>query len=111
MEGRLKNEFPNLLMMFNDRETLNGKELDVYIPSIGLAIEWNGIYHYKKIRDDGLFEKTINKDKQKVNDCVELGIELYIVKDLTRGNKFIKEETEKIIKFVKQKYENSLIVK
>lgn len=111
MEGRLKNEFPNLLMMFNDREMLNGKELDVYIPSIGLAIEWNGIYHYKKIRDDGLFEKTINKDKQKVNDCVELGIELYIVKDLTSGNKFIKEETEKIIKFVKQKYENSLIVK
>jgi len=103
LEERLKNGFPNLIMMFNDREVLNGKELDVYIPSLNLAIEWNGIYHYKKIRDDGFFEKTTNKDKQKIDECVELGIELYIVKDLTSGKKFIKEETEKIIKFVKQK--------
>jgi hypothetical protein len=103
LEERLNNEFPNLMMMFNDRVVLNGKELDVYIPSLNLAIEWNGIYHYKKIRDDESFEKTINKDKQKINECLELGIELYIVKDLTSGKKFIKEETEKIIKFVKQK--------
>jgi hypothetical protein len=103
LEETLKNEFPNLIMMFNDRELLNGKELDVYIPSLNLAIEWNGIYHYKKIRDDESFEKTTNKDKQKISDCVKLNIELYVVKDLTSGKKFIKEETKKIIKFVKQK--------
>jgi len=103
LEERLNNEFPNLMMIFNDREVLNGKELDVYIPSLNLAIEWNGIYHYKKIRDDESFEKTANKDKQKINECFELGIKLYIVKDLTSSKKFIKEETEKIIKFVKQK--------
>lgn len=102
LEERLKKEFTNLIMIFNDRETLNGKELDVFIPSLNLAIEWNGIYHFKKIRDDGFFEKTKKKDNQKIKECIELGIELYIIKDLTSNKKFIKEETEKIIKFVKQ---------
>jgi predicted nucleic acid-binding Zn ribbon protein len=103
LEEKLKNEFPNLVMSFNDREILNGKELDVYIPSLELAIEWNGIYHFKKIRDDGSFEKTKNKDRQKIIECGKLNIELYIVEDLTSSEKFIREETKKIISFVKQK--------
>lgn len=103
LEETLKNEFPNLVMSFNNREILNGKELDVYIPSLELAIEWNGIHHLKKIRDDESFEKRKNKDNQKIVECFELGVELYVVKDLTSSKKFIREETEKIIKFVKEK--------
>lgn len=103
LEIELKKEFPKTDILFNDRKKLNGKELDVYIPSINLAIEWNGIYHYKKIRDDETLKKTIDKDNQKVLECKKLGIELYVVKDLTSSKKFINEETKKIIKFVKQK--------
>lgn len=105
LENRLTKEFQNLHIIYNDREILNGKELDVFIPSLKLAIEWNGIYHFKKIRDDGFFEKTKMKDNQKIEECLELGIELYVIKDLTSDKKFIKEETEKIIKFLKNKME------
>ena len=101
LENKLKEEFPELVMNFNDRKLLNGMELDVYIPSLKLAIEWNGIYHYKNIRDDGFFEKVKNKDFMKMTECKKMNIHLYIIKDLTSQNKFIKDETEKIINIIK----------
>jgi len=101
LENKLKEEFPELIMYFNDRELLNGMELDVYIPSLKLAIEWNGIYHYKNIRNDGLFERVKNKDFEKVVECEKLNVYLYIIKDLTSQNKFIRDETEKVINFIK----------
>lgn len=35
-------------ILFNDRSTINS-ELDIYIPSLRLGIEINGIFHYKPI--------------------------------------------------------------
>jgi hypothetical protein len=103
LEKKLKETFPLLTIEFNNRTLLNGLELDVYIPSINMAIEWNGIYHYKKIRDNDLFDKTKEKDTRKLLECRELGVYLYVVKDLTSNKKFIEEETEKIINLVKIK--------
>lgn len=54
----------------NNRKILNGKELDIYIPSKNLAIEYNGLYfHSEKFKDKNFH---INK----TNDCILKKIQL-----------------------------------
>ena len=82
---------------------LDGLELDIYIPNINFAIEWNGIYHYKNIREN-LLEKTQEKDKRKVKKCSELNIDLYVVKDLVSSKKFIDKSINNIIEYINKIY-------
>lgn len=100
LQEALTINFPNLKIMYNDRKILNGLELDVYIPELNMGIEWNGIYHYRKVREDNSLERTIIKDKYKIKKCFELKIKLIVIKDLTSNKKFIREEIKKIIKYV-----------
>jgi len=64
----------------NDRtQILNPKtgrylELDIWIPSINKAIEFNGEYFHNN-------DETKYRDKQKVIQCKELGIDFLIVND------------------------------
>jgi hypothetical protein len=39
---------PNLLIETSNRSILRGKELDIFIPSINLAIEYNGVYWHSE---------------------------------------------------------------
>ena len=56
-------------VVYNNRTILNGKELDVYIPNYGIAIEYNGEYwHSDKISNISLIEKT--------EQCDTLGVRL-----------------------------------
>ncbi len=60
----------NLNIKENDRNILNGKELDIYIPEYNLAIEFNGLYwHSEKFKD-----KNYHLDKSL--KCSEQGIRL-----------------------------------
>ncbi len=47
-EEQLKSLYPDLELIFNDVKSFN-LELDIYIPSLKLAFELNGIFHYKPI--------------------------------------------------------------
>lgn len=38
-----------LEVLMNDKKTLSGVELDIYVPSLNLAIEYNGIYYHSEI--------------------------------------------------------------
>ena len=55
----------------NDRQVLQGKELDIYIPEKHLAIEFKGTYWHS-------FEKLGDKNyhQQKTIDCAKQGIQL-----------------------------------
>ena len=55
----------------NDRTVLKGKELDIYIPSKKIAIEFNGLYWHSE-------KKICNKIShvEKTNICADLGIRL-----------------------------------
>lgn len=77
--------------------------MDIYIPEINFAVEWNGIYHYKNIRGN-LLEQVQEKDKKKANLCQEKKIDLYVVKDLTSHKKFIDKEIENIVDYINKKY-------
>ena len=82
----------------NNRKILNGKELDIYIPSLNKAIEFNGTWwHYDK--------KNINCKQNgyhamKSNLCKEKGIKLlHVREDLWKENRKTIENA--LIKFLK----------
>lgn len=70
--------YPNLNFEFNLTNTINA-ELDIYIPSLKLAFELNGIFHYEPIFGKDKLEKTQNNDKRKFQACLEGGIELCVI--------------------------------
>ena len=58
------------LILLNDRNILKGKELDIYLPDLKIAFEFNGIeWHNEKYKD-----KNYHLDK--TNKCEEKGIHL-----------------------------------
>lgn len=99
----LTKQFPSLKIIKNDRSCLNGLELDIYIPYLKIAIEWNGIFHYKDVHKNGSLEKIQKKDILKEKMCKNMGIDLIIIKDLTSNRKFILNTVNKIITYIKNK--------
>ena len=95
VEEKLVKDFPNIKFIFNDKETI-GSELDVYIPELKMAIEINGILHYEPIYGEEKLTKVQNRDKQKMINCYNLGIELIVIPLGKRG--LSKKQTEEIYK-------------
>ena len=54
-----------------DRSLLDGRELDIYIPSKKIAIEYDGLVWHSE-----LFNKGQNYHVDKTNDCKKLGVSL-----------------------------------
>ena len=62
----MRSLLPNKTIVKNDRNILKGKELDIYIPSKRLAIEFNGLYwHSSNMKDDPFYHinKSIEAEK------------------------------------------------
>lgn len=93
----LRENFPKWTVIENDRKILNGLELDVFIPEINLAIEWNGIFHYEPIRGKNCLEKITSKDNRKIELCKQLDIELIVICDRTSHLRFIMETINQLI--------------
>lgn len=80
----VKSLFPNDTIWSPDRTTLNGLELDIYIPSLKLAFEYNGYQHYEypnfwhKSKEE--FDAQLKRDTEKKMRCDRLGITLIIIK-------------------------------
>jgi hypothetical protein len=57
-------------VIFNDRVVLAGKELDIFLPEINVAIEFNGLYwhSFSKVGKNHHLEKTLK--------CIEQGVRL-----------------------------------
>ena len=77
----------------SDREILNGKELDIYLPDINLAFEFNGIYWHS----NNYKSKKYHYNKYK--KCQDKNIRLYqIYEDDWRDNQeLIKEHIKNLI--------------
>lgn len=81
IEQQLTLLYPNLKIDYN-KSTAIGSELDIYIPSLNIAFELNGIFHYEPIYG-------INKLNQiKINDAK---IDLCIID--TSSQKYVKPST------------------
>ena len=78
LEKELPLLYPNLEFHFNRKDAINS-ELDVYIPSLNLAFELNGLFHYEPIFGENKLEQIHNNDKRKFQACLERNIELCII--------------------------------
>lgn len=77
--NQLSKLFPELEFVFNSK--LDGYELDVYIPELKLAIEWNGVVHFQPIYGTEKLKIIQSRDYQKLLVCRSYNIDLVIIKD------------------------------
>jgi hypothetical protein len=91
IESKLIESFPTLEIHFNRKDTINS-ELDIYIPSLNLAFELNGIFHYEPIYGSEKLSKIQNNDTRKFQACLEKQIELCIID--THNIKYSKHERD-----------------
>ena len=78
IEEQLITLYPDLEIHFNRKDTINS-ELDIYIPSLKLAVELNGIFHYEPIFSPEQLTRSQNNDQRKMQACIERGIELCVI--------------------------------
>lgn len=90
IEDRLIERYPNLEIHFNRKDAINS-ELDFYFPTLNLAFELNGIFHYEPIYGPDKLLRTQNNDDRKFQACIEKGIELCIID--SSSQKYFKIET------------------
>lgn len=90
LETKLIQLYPTLEFHFNRKDTINS-ELDIYIPSLKLAFELNGIFHYEPIYGQNKLSSIQNNDNRKFQACLERGIELCLIDTSTQ--KYFKEES------------------
>lgn len=98
----------NIDYILNDRNILNGKELDIYIPSYNLAIEFNGLYYHSEL----FTNKNYHINKTKV--CKEKDINLiHIFEDEWIYKKdIVKSRLNNILKLNKNKiYARKCVIK
>lgn len=77
----IKNSYPNLKFIINDREELKGLELDFYFPTINFAIEVNGPAHFTPIYGDESLIRTQKHDIIKKTMCAKKRIRLLEITD------------------------------
>ncbi len=108
IEKQLNKLFPQLPIVYNNKETINS-ELDIYIPSLSLAFELNGIFHYEPIFGQEKLNKIQNNDNRKIFACAEKNIELCII-DSSSLKYFKPKHTQKyldiIVSLISQKLNN-----
>lgn len=90
LESELEKSNSELKIDYNLTTAIE-QELDIYLPELKLAIEINGIFHYKPIFGDKKFQRTQATDIKKKINCINSNITLIII-DVSTYNCF-KPET------------------
>ena len=87
----LVQEFPNLDILSSDKTMLDGYEADIAIPSLKLAIEWNGIVHFKPIYSQTKLDKIQTRDAEKLEIASNKDINLIVIPDLVSNDKILQQ--------------------
>ena len=78
---------PNLPMVFNCRDLFDEPhEVDLYFPTIKVAVEINGRHHYEPIHGMDRFNETIKNDNAVASCCYEQGILLVVFNTSEMGH-------------------------
>jgi len=88
--------FPNLNILPNDKQMLDGLEVDIAIPELKLAIEWNGIVHFKPIYGDNKLHKVRTKDARKIQLSNDKNINLIVIADLDSSKSTLKKAIDEV---------------
>lgn len=92
LEEQLTSLYPDLEIHYNQKEAIKS-ELDIYIPSLKLAFELNGIFHYEPIFGEDKLSQIQNNDQRKFQACLENGVELVLID--SSGLKYFKPQKAK----------------
>jgi transposase-like protein len=108
LEEQLTILYPNLEIHYNKTSAINS-ELDIYIPSLNIAFELNGIFHYEPIYGVNKLHKIQENDQSKTKACHEAKIDLCIID--TSAQKYVKPHTSQkyldiILNIIKERYTN-----
>lgn len=93
MERQLRQQLINDDIEFEEQkkfEWLGNLSLDFYLPKYNIAIECQGIQHFKPVEYFGgkiAYEEQVKRDKRKKKLCIENNIELRYVVDSDEINK------------------------
>lgn len=99
LHASLVEQHPNLEFHFNKKDTICS-ELDIYLPSLKLAIELNGVCHYEPIFGKEKLDSIQLNDQRKFQTCLKQGIELYII-DTRSMKQFNEPQSVKYLDFIK----------
>jgi hypothetical protein len=75
LQQNIQTHFPHLKFLCNNKEII-GSELDFYFPELNLAIQINGILHFKPIYGDKKLKQIQQLDQEKRNICASKNIKL-----------------------------------
>ena len=98
LEEQLRKLYPNLEILFNAKKAINA-ELDIYFPTIDLAFELNGIYHYKPIHGETKLASIQSNDCRKSAACIKKGITLHVI-NVSKINYFKSSESQQFLDII-----------
>ncbi len=78
IEQQLATLYPKLPIEFNQKTAIDS-ELDIYIPSLRLGFELNGIYHYEPIHGSEKLSQVQQNDTRKFHACAKNQISLCVI--------------------------------
>jgi hypothetical protein len=90
--------YPDLDFHFNRKDAING-ELDIYIPSLRLDFELNGIFHYEPIYGADKLASIKTNDSRKSQACFEHNIELCLI-DVSTFKNFKEQKAMRFLTIV-----------
>ena len=93
IEKQLTLLYPDLEILYSNKQII-GSELDIYIPSLKIAFEIQGIFHYEPIFGQEKLEQIQKNDLEKIKKCKELNIKLIHID--TRSQKNFTEKSSLI---------------
>jgi hypothetical protein len=99
LQEQLPTLYPGLEFHFNRTDAITG-ELDIFIPSLKLAFELNGIFHYEPIYGPEKLAKMQTNDARKAQACLERNIELCIL-DVSSIKNFKEHRALKFLDIIK----------
>ena len=93
IEEQLTELYPELEILYSNKQII-GSELDIFIPSLNLAFEIQGIFHYEPIFGQEKLEQIQKNDLEKIQKCNELNIKLIHI-DTRSQKRFSKKTSNK----------------
>ena len=90
LEEQLTELYKDLDIHFNRKDAI-GSELDIYIPSLNLAFELNGIFHYEPIYGVDKLQQIKENDVSKSKSCHDAQIDFCVID--TSDQKYFKPKT------------------